>query len=180
MPTLNDFTYPTPVRRETLPHAGGPRTDKGSPPVGTHDDGGYGLTDALGDLDALAADLDALADEAIRTLATTADEYATLAPLHGPAARWDVHRKTLLAAIATELRQDAHREGRKVTEAAIDEAARSDARYRRYVEDADVPAARYYTLAEARSTARVVLDEVRSRRTLLAAEARLMPGGGGA
>ena len=173
MPTLSDFTYPTPVRRETLPHAGGPRTDKGSPPVTTHNDGGYGLTDA-------AADLDALADEAIRTLTTTADEYATLAPLHGPAARWDVHRKTLLAAIATELRQDAHREGRKTTEAAIDEAARSDARYRRYVEDADVPAARYYTLAEARATARVVLDEVRSRRTLLAAEARLLPGGGGA
>jgi len=145
----------------------------GHGPVTTHHDGGYGLTDAAADLD----------DAAVAHQQFARGEHGAVADvqlldLHddGPAA----HRKTLLAAIATELRQDAHRDGRKTTEAAIDEAARSDARYRRYVEDADGPAARYYTLAEARATARVVLDEVRSRRTLLAAEARLLPGGGGA
>lgn len=82
-----------------------------------------------------------------------------LAPLDaivGPAGVGDAQLKSLLYAIAAEHRQAFSAEGRKVTETAIEEAARSDARYRDKIEEMSTIRTEYVIL-------RALVDNLTSR-----------------
>lgn len=61
-----------------------------------------------------------------RTIVT---QVVGLEAVHGPGGIWDERRRSLRGVIATEIREVARIEGRKVTEAAVEDSANSDTRY---------------------------------------------------
>lgn len=67
---------------------------------------------------------------------TLVKQVATLRAKHGPFGTFDALRKVELATIASSLRARALSEGRKITEAGIDEAAHADERYVRFITEA--------------------------------------------
>lgn len=67
---------------------------------------------------------------------TLVQQIATLRAKHGPFGTFEALRKIELATIASSLRARALSEVRKITEAAIDEAAHADERYVRFMAEA--------------------------------------------
>lgn len=190
MPTLNDFTNSTAAYSTRLPHAGGARTDKGSPPVTTHEDGGYGLTDdgtayGVDDRDPVApvtaATLHDVWTRAYAVLERTDAEWAELHARHGPGGQADAHRRAYRGAIATRLRQDAREATppRKLTEAECEDAACADDGYLALLTAMEAGAVRYALLTSERARAKETMEWCRTRAYMATAEARLMPGGGG-
>jgi hypothetical protein len=107
---------------------------------------------SVGDPAALIDDIEALEN-------TRAPLYA----VYGPGGTWDAERKSLLCMCATIVRAEAEGNGKKLTEAAIDQIAHGDERYVERVNgateertkmallDAEIAAkARRYELARAR------------------------------
>lgn len=100
-------------------------------------------------------------------------QVADLRARHGSFGTWGDLRKTELATIAQSIRARAIAETRKMTEAAIEEAAHADPRYVEFITDATRERARL-TIAEDRIQAindRIMRDQALAR--FVSAEAHL-------
>jgi hypothetical protein len=58
-----------------------------------------------------------------------AEKITALEAVHGPGGIWDERRRSLRGVIATEIREHLRDEGRKVTEAEIEDRSNADPRY---------------------------------------------------
>jgi hypothetical protein len=62
-------------------------------------------------------------------------EYSALKALHGQNGKYDLRRKNRLEAAKIQARMDMEKEGAKITEAAVDARAHTDAGYEKFIED---------------------------------------------
>ena len=91
------------------------------------------------------------ADSGVRTLESLQAQRAALATTnaalwarYGDGGTWKDKRENLFAVIAVEKRRDMEAEGKKVTEAMLEHAVRTDARYTRLIEEAEQQRTQFY------------------------------------
>lgn len=77
---------------------------------------------------------------------TISDRITALEAVHGPGGIWDERRRSLRGVIATELREHLRMEGRKVTEAEIEDASNADPRYIAFLDSGLEERIEYLTL----------------------------------
>lgn len=90
-------------------------------------------------------------DELLQKLASTEREWADLKALHGTFGKYNDIRKAKLAVTALMLRAGEPPKGAlKWTDDLLDTAAHADSVYRKFVQDAETDAARFYLLDQQR------------------------------
>jgi hypothetical protein len=100
-------------------------------------------------------------------------ELAALEALHGMNGLWDDKRRSLRAAIATEIRDRMAAEGKKVTEGLIEDMAHADHRYTDFIDHGLADRMQYLQLKVRRDE---IQERIRNREltlTAYSAEARL-------
>lgn len=122
------------------------------------------------------ADVFALADDAqvmvdtLEALEKTLAPYAARYGRFGDSGTWDHDRKVLLATCATDVRTTAQERQVKMTEAAIDEAARQHEAYVRFLDNA---LAERTTQAELLAQQRALLLRIEFAKALVYAHTKL-------
>lgn len=76
----------------------------------------------------------------------TAERITPLEAVHGPGGIWDERRRSLRGVIATEIRELARLEGRKTTEAEVEDRSNADPRYIAFLDSGLEERIEYLTL----------------------------------
>lgn len=95
-----------------------------------------------------------------------ADRITALEAVHGPGGIWDERRRSLRGVIATEIRELLRDEGRKVTEAEIEDRSHADPRYIAFLDAGLEERIEYLTLKTKRDE---ITERIKNREFALLA-----------